>query len=245
MGITAMHNIFCLQTCFCRYTFPTGGSVVVFAGGHVYNKPGSSNPLGYTPTNAVDIFQINPKCISQCSGSSCDASCYTNTVTPLKLNFVQMLNDAILWKWSRSVGHFRNFRLQTMPVSIAFAQGMLSAELAALLHNQPQPSKYSKQYSTTQTDPHLRAIVFKFSGRRHCRHKNGNNFLCRSALIIVFECVLIFTLMITPGICRGIFCAYNGLALYHFKRSQRLRRNCVSFEHDSIPQQSKEHKTAT
>jgi len=42
------------------------------------------------------------------------------------------------------VGHFRNFRLQTMPVSIAFAQGMLSAELAALLHNQPQPSKYSK-----------------------------------------------------------------------------------------------------
>ena len=143
------------------------------------------------------------------------------------------------------VGHFRNFRLQTMPVSIAFAQGMLSAELAALLHNQPQPSKYSKQYWTTQTDPHLRAIVFKFSGRRHCRHKNGNNFPCRSALIIVFECVLIFTFMITPGICRGIFCSYDGLALYHFKRSQRLRRNCVSFEHDSIPQQSKEHKTAT
>ena len=68
---------------------------------------------------------------------------------------------------------FRNVRVQTMPIAIAFAQGAPLHSLHAHFTKDPYHQK-------TQNPLNLSPIVancFQPFVRRHCRHKNGNHAL--------------------------------------------------------------------
>ncbi len=61
------------------YTYPNGaGSVVVFAGGATYSSVPEPRPITqtYVPSNAVDIYFINPTCTKACSPGPCPANCH-------------------------------------------------------------------------------------------------------------------------------------------------------------------------